>query len=611
MVNSNFSVQCRRAVLDLEKHLRERTQQVPVRLNAKQIKEYSPRRSYIAGWRISITFSDEIIRDIDVLATEYFPAEQVRIALCDRSRFLIWPHVEEDGTLCLLPEIAEYDPDDPCAVAENLLNRAIQLVEELVDGNIIEQDFREEFLTYWGLKSHHNGSSIISILTPEPTSRHVRIWRGKNFEVVAEDDHSLCTWVRNRFGTSVDLKTEKAALIWLSDPPLPSEYPEFAKDLYSLANTSEQTGQAILSQLVSDEPDCVSVVVGSSCRSGPGLVAVEVTKPQSSRYGSKRSVDSVQKGFRKGSVPKDLIVNRYFGKDKVKRLNVKRADADWIHGRGHDARTEKLLDSTVIVVGCGSIGAPVACTLAQAGIGRIILVDDDEVDWPNIGRYPLGASAIGMKKTDALQKRLQTDYPHLQIESYSSRLLEFMQNKSELLTTANLIVSATGSWIADHALNKWHIENGRNKPILYCWTEPHACAGHAVAIFSEGGCFQCHIGSTGTPSLKVAEWTNGSGTCQVEPGCGDHYQPYGPVELSYVTAMISEVVLDCLLCAPTHSFARILAASQHRIEKLGGHLTNEWIDLKKNQANQGVIERPWIKTDCAVCSNHTLEQELV
>ena len=58
--------------------------------------------------------------------------------------------------------------------------------------------------------------------------------------------------------------------------------------------------------------------------------------------------------------------------------------------------------------------------------------------------------------------------------------------------------------------------------------------------WGEGGCFQCKIGRTGAPSFKVVDWPDGGDASQEEPACGAHYHPYGPVELNYVTAMISE-----------------------------------------------------------------------
>jgi hypothetical protein len=79
--------------------------------------------------------------------------------------------------------------------------------------------------------------------------------------------------------------------------------------------------------------------------------------------------------------------------------------------------------------------------------------------------------------------------------------------------------------VAESALNRWHIAQGRGRPVLYGWTEAHACAGHAVVIAGEDGCLQCHIGRTGAPALTVVEWADGGDANQEEPACGAHYQP--------------------------------------------------------------------------------------
>jgi hypothetical protein len=50
------------------------------------------------------------------------------------------------------------------------------------------------------------------------------------------------------------------------------------------------------------------------------------------------------------------------------------------------------------LLGCGSVGAPVATNLATAGVARILLVDPDNLDGPNTGRHPLGATNIGNNK---------------------------------------------------------------------------------------------------------------------------------------------------------------------------------------------------------------------
>ena len=599
----------RQAALRLETRLRELTGQVPEWLDARAIASCYPRRPYIGGWRVGVTFTDGNLRRIDVLATAGFPSIPVRTALVDHPPFMTWPHVESDGILCLLPNMAECDPDDPCAVTDNLLGRSIRLVEELLEGTRVERDFREEFLTYWAYQAHEDGAHLFSLLTPAPPSRVVRVWRGNGLEVVGQDAETLAQWVHRRFGAEVDATTKEAGFIWMRTPPLPDDYPKTASDLRALALTTGQDAAAALGQAAVGEPDHLLALLGATGRGGPGLIAVRAPNPRLVRSHPRSATDPLSKGFRPGRTPKPVLLNRYFGAGPVVRSSVQRADANWVHGRGRDPRTVQLLGSTVVVVGCGSVGAPVACTLAQGGAGRIVLVDYDVLSWPNVGRHPLGASAVGCNKAMALAERLQADFPHLRVEGRACVLQELLQSDLELLEAADLIIATTGSWGAEHALNRWHVRQGRPSPIVYGWTEAHACAGHAVAIVREGGCFQCHIGRTGSSSFKVVDWPDGGDASQEEPACGAHYNPYGPVELNYVTAMISDVALDCLLSPPTHSFSRVFATSQRRIDELGARWTNEWLAEQENDvAGVRTVDRPWLRTTCPACRDQPVEE---
>lgn len=599
----------RQAALQLEARLRDLLGQAPERLDRHTISTCYPKRNWAAVWRMSIMFSDGKTRRMDVVATSAFPRIPIRTALVDHPEALTWPHVEGDGILCLLPNMSEVDPDDPTAVAENLLIRSVRLIEELLQGDIVERDFKEEFLTYWAYKTHSSGNRLFSLIRPAAPSRSVRVWKGEGITVVGEHEEALLTWVSRRYGEGATGKITQGAFLWMESPPLPAQYPDTAADLYSLAAELGPDSVNALEDAARQIPEEIVTVIGAEGRGGAGLIAVRTLNPKFAHSRPSPIAEPVTKGFRAGKAPPILISQRFFGRTPVVRSSVQRADAAWIHGRGQDPRTERLLSCTVVVIGCGSVGAPVACSLAQAGVGHLVLVDLDELSWPNVGRHPLGASAIGKNKAVALAERLQMDNPHLLVESRSYGMSALLQIDTDLLAEAKLIISATGSWAAEHALNNWHLKQGRKKPVLYCWTEAHACAGHAVAIAEHGGCLQCHLGNTGASDFNVVDWPDGLDQNREEPACGAHYQPYGPVELSFITATAADMALDCLLKPPVTSTHRIFTAALSRIRMLGGVYSTDWMsEFGPERDEARVVDRLWKNCGCVTCRSAQVER---
>jgi hypothetical protein len=589
----------------VDSRLRRLTGRAPELLSESQTAFAYPQRRFVAGWRIAVTFSDKIVRYLDVVASNRFPDAPVRTALVDRPEFLAWPHVEEDGVLCLLPNMAECDPDDPGGVAENLFVRSVRLIEELIQGDIIERDLREEFLTYWAYATNAGPSRLHSLLDPHPVSRLVRVWPGQDFTLLAESDEVLRFWLHNRFGQPRPkaAKAEAGVFLWLSEPLLPAAYPETAADLRTVAEEYARDGVALLDQIASTRPARILAVLAAQGRNGAGLTSVIVPAPTNRAARTAFVAEPLTRGFRPRSLPADLASRRYFGSEPVVRSSIFRADPPWIHGRGQDPRAARLLQSQITIAGCGSVGAPIAVGLAQAGVGRIDLVDHDELAWANVGRHPLGATSVGENKALALAAHLQREFPHLSITGHATDVQALISGDPGLLQRSDLILSATGSWAAESALNRWHLTQGRTMPIVYGWTEAHACAGHAVAIVAAGGCLQCGIEKTGVPLLQVTSWRDGAGAVMEEPACGAHYQPYGPIELGHINNLIAELALDCLLGTVQTALHRIWAARKRLLDEAGGSWTADWQRLAGGRPEGGfILERLWLAMPCTKCA---------
>jgi molybdopterin/thiamine biosynthesis adenylyltransferase len=86
-----------------------------------------------------------------------------------------------------------------------------------------------------------------------------------------------------------------------------------------------------------------------------------------------------------------------------------------------------LQEKTVAVVGLGSLGAPAALALAQAGIGELRLIDHDWVDPGTSVRWPLGISEAGNIKTHSVSHFIAQNYPYTRIPRFPNELQKVLQ----------------------------------------------------------------------------------------------------------------------------------------------------------------------------------------
>ena len=125
---------------------------------------------------------------------------------------------------------------------------------------------------------------------------------------------------------------------------------------------------------------------------------------------------------------------------------------------------EKLKRASVLIVGAGGLGSPVALYLAAAGVGRIGLVDFDRVDVTNLHRQILyGTSDVGTAKLDAAQSRLGDINPEIRIETHEAMLSS--SNAMEILDGYELIVDGTDNFPTRYLVNDACVLLG--KPNVY------------------------------------------------------------------------------------------------------------------------------------------------
>lgn len=114
---------------------------------------------------------------------------------------------------------------------------------------------------------------------------------------------------------------------------------------------------------------------------------------------------------------------------------------------------EKLLASTVLIVGLGGLGCPVALYLAGAGVGRLILVDDDKVDLGNLQRQIAHQTAgVGRNKAESARDAVLALNPDTQIEVHTERLAGDALIK--LVASVNAVIDCTDNFTTRFALSR-------------------------------------------------------------------------------------------------------------------------------------------------------------
>ncbi|MDE2227505.1 MAG: molybdopterin-synthase adenylyltransferase MoeB [Alphaproteobacteria bacterium] len=112
----------------------------------------------------------------------------------------------------------------------------------------------------------------------------------------------------------------------------------------------------------------------------------------------------------------------------------------------------KLLKSRVLVVGAGGLGSPLLMYLAAAGVGTLGIVDDDEVDLPNLQRQIVHAtSSIGRPKTASARATLAALNPDIRVETHAIQLDE--RNARDIVAGYDLVADGSDNFATRYLLN--------------------------------------------------------------------------------------------------------------------------------------------------------------
>tara|TARA_B100001245_G_scaffold134094_1_gene99417 strand:+ start:4376 stop:5134 length:759 start_codon:yes stop_codon:yes gene_type:complete len=153
------------------------------------------------------------------------------------------------------------------------------------------------------------------------------------------------------------------------------------------------------------------------------------------------------------------------------------------------AGQQELIDATVLIVGMGGLGCPAAMYLSAAGVGHLVIADDDTVEITNLQRQIAHEqSNLGESKVSSAEATLKGLNPDVRITQIKNRLEGDLLEQA--VVSADVVVDASDNFNTRFAVNQSCLKN--KKPLV---------SGAAirmegqVAVFDsenpESPCYQC------------------------------------------------------------------------------------------------------------------------
>lgn len=236
-----------------------------------------------------------------------------------------------------------------------------------------------------------------------------------------------------------------------------------------------------------------------------------------------------------------------------------------------EAGQRRLQAARVAMVGAGGLGSPAAYYLAAAGVGTLVLADDDMVDRSNLQRQILHTEArIGLPKVESARVALSALNPRLNVEGFQERITS--DNVERLIADADVVLDGADNFAVRYLLNDACVNLG--KPLVYGAVlrfEGQASVFDAGRRRGEAPCYRCLFPEP--PSAQDAPNCSEAGVLGVLPGVIGMLQATEVIKLilgigeplagrllrfDAMTMRFRETRVhadpDCAICAPGRAF---------------------------------------------------------
>ncbi|OYD53984.1 molybdopterin biosynthesis protein MoeB [Thauera propionica] len=192
---------------------------------------------------------------------------------------------------------------------------------------------------------------------------------------------------------------------------------------------------------------------------------------------------------------------------------------------------EAILNAKVLVIGAGGLGSPVAMYLASAGVGTLVIADNDTVDLTNLQRQIMHSTKmVDRPKVESARASLQRINPLANVVPLHTRLEGVALD--EQVAAADVVLDCCDNFATRHAVNRACVKH--RKPLVsgaairfdgqvsvFDMRDPEAACYHC--LFPEGEDIEevrCAVMGVFAPIVGMIGTTQAAEALKLIVGCG-------------------------------------------------------------------------------------------
>ena len=116
------------------------------------------------------------------------------------------------------------------------------------------------------------------------------------------------------------------------------------------------------------------------------------------------------------------------------------------------AGQKKICSTSVLCIGAGGLGSPIVMYLAAAGIGKIGVLDFDDVDFSNLQRQIAhGTGDVGRPKIDSAKETINSINPNVEVVTFDARISS--ENAMDIIAPFDIVVDGTDNFPTRYLTN--------------------------------------------------------------------------------------------------------------------------------------------------------------